>query len=174
MPGRYSGRNTNRRFAMRPIDSMKNVVSTLENLTTATLATTIAKAVDNPANTSQEEVSRGCTIKAIWISLDVCGLAASGALQRTGIYLIKNPGANLTPPGVLTVGTSNEKKFVLKQWYIMTMRNQDGNPPYHWEGWIKIPKRYQRMGAGDLFSLVWATDTLTGHGTAQFIYKWYR
>ncbi len=87
---------------------------------------------------------------------------------------MKNPGANLIPPGVFVMGSSNEKKFIIKQWSAMTMRNQDGNPPYHWEGWIKIPKRYQRMGTDDRWDIVWATDTLTAHGTLQCIYKWFR
>ncbi len=86
---------------------------------------------------------------------------------------MKNPGANLLPPGAFAVGTSNEKKFVIKQWTQMTMRNQDGNPPYHWEGWVKIPKRYQRMGTDDTWELVIANNSGTGHGYALCIYKEY-
>ncbi len=56
----------------------------------------------------------------------------------------------------------------------MTMRNQDGNPPFHWEGWIKVPKRYQRMGTDDTFRLAFQTTTAAGHISAQLIYKWYR
>ncbi len=56
----------------------------------------------------------------------------------------------------------------------MTMRNQDGNPPYHWEGWIKVPKRYQRMGTDDILQLIYATDAGVGHWAGEAIYKWYR
>ncbi len=131
----------------------------------------IAKAVTAPSNTIDSDCHRGGHIKAIWISLDICGLATTGILQDTAVYLMKNPGANLTPPGVFAVGTSNEKKFVIKQWFYMTMRNQDGNPPYHWEGWVKIPKLYQRMGTDDTFDLVIGNDTGTGHGLTVAIYK---
>ncbi len=86
---------------------------------------------------------------------------------------MKNPGNNLTPPGVGSVGTSNEKKFVFKSWSQMTMRNQDGNPPYHWEGWVKVPKRYQRMGTDDVFQIAYGTTTAAGHIFANFIYKEY-
>ncbi len=89
------------------------------------------------------------------------------------VYLLKNPGANLTPPGVFAVGTSNEKKFVIKQWTYMAMRNQDGNPPYHWEGWIKIPKRYQRMGTDDIWQIVSGINSETGHMYLNAIYKEY-
>ncbi len=131
----------------------------------------LAKAVTAPSNTVVTDVHRGGHIKAIWVSLDFCGLSASGARQETAVYLIKNPGANLTPPGTFAVGSSNEKKFVFKQWHQMTMRNQDGNPPYHWEGWVKIPKLYQRMGADDIIQFVAGTSASTGHCSGQVIYK---
>ncbi len=133
----------------------------------------MAKAVTAPSNTISTDCHRGGHIKAIWLTLDVCGLAASGVFQSIAIYLIKNPGDNLTEPGVFAVGTSNEKKFVIKQWMPMTMRNQDGNPPYHWEGWIKIPRRYHRMGADDTWQLVFGSNTSTGHGFVNAIYKEY-
>ncbi len=142
-------------------------------VSTTTVNTIIAKAVTAPSNTIDTDCRRGGTIKAIWISLDFCGLAAAGVLQRTIVYLMKNPGANLTPPGVFAVGTSNEKKFVIKMWSQMTMRNQDGNPPYHWEGWIKIPRRYHRMGTDDTWVITSGANTSTGHLFANVIYKEY-
>ncbi len=90
-------------------------------------------------------------------------------------YLIKNPGNNLTVPAPISVGTSNEKKFVFRQWMFMIMRNQDGNTPFHWEGWVPIPKRYQRMGTDDILQIIFANTTaLTGHMSGEAIYKWYR
>ncbi len=159
---------------LRPVNSNKNVVDFTASTGIADASNIIALTVDSAANTSATEVERGCSIKAIWLSFDVCGLAATGILQRTNLYIIKNPGANLTFPGIFTVGTSNEKKFVFKQWQFMTMRNQDGNNPGHWEGWIPIPKRYQRMGADDTIVLRFATSTVTGHISSQAIYKWYK
>ncbi len=109
----------------------------------------------------------------MWIALDFCGLAATGVLQVTGAYLFKNTGANLTPPSPFAVGTSNEKRWVIKEWSAMTMRNQDGNVPYHWEGWVKIPKTHQRMATDDTWSIHLITDTAAGHFDVKFIYKWY-
>ncbi len=158
----------------RPIiNSEKHIVDNAVGLTTTNTVTLLAKAVTAPSNTVDTDCHRGGHIKALWISLDLCGLAATGVLQKTMAYLIKNPGDNLTEPGVFAVGTSNEKKFVFKMWTQMTMRNQDGNPPYHWEGWVKIPKRYQRMGTDDTIQLVWACDTVTAHGYHNTIYKEY-
>ncbi len=160
MPGRYYTRRRGIRPVVNTIKLEKNLSSTI---TTTNTRNNIAKAVNAPSNTVVDDCPHGCIIKAIWISLDFCGLAASGVLQKTLCYMMKNPGANLVPPGVFAVGSSNEKKFVFKEWTAMTMRNQDGNPPYHWEGWIKIPKRYQRMGTDDLIELVFGCDTGTGH-----------
>ncbi len=140
----------------------------------ATANVLLAKAVNTPLSTVQSDVSNGCLIKAIWLSFDVCGLAATGVLQMTGLYLFKNPGDNLTLPSPFGIGGSNEKKFSIRQWKFMTMRNQDGNNPNHWEGWIPIPKRYHRMGTDDTWRLAFITSTAAGHLSVQTIYKWYR
>ncbi len=149
------------------------MVDFTEALTNANDISLIAKAVTAPSNTITTDCRRGGTIKAIWISLDFCGTGTSGANNKVSCYLLKNPGDNLTPPAVFAVGSSNEKKFVIKQWSYMAMRNQDGNPPYHWEGWVKIPKRYQRMGADDVWNLVSGMSAETGHMFCQCIYKEY-
>ncbi len=172
MPGR---RYTRRRGMAPIINSIKNVHNEAFGLTGAVVGKNLAKAVTSPSPTVTSDVSHGSVIKAIWLSLDFCGIGGSGVLNVCRAYLIKNPGANLTAPSVISVGSSNEKKFVIKMWSYMGMRNQDGNPPYHWEGWIKIPKRYQRMGTDDTW-LVGAecTSGLTGHCSFEAIYKWYR
>ncbi len=155
------------------VSSIKNTVDTTASTGTTLTANVVAISKDAPLTSINNDVKRGCIIKALWISFDVCGLGGTGVLQRTGLYLIKNEGNNLTPPGVFTVGSSNEKKFVIRQWQYMTMRNQDGNPPNHFEDWIPIPKRYQRMGTDDRWQLVVETTTAAGHFSGQFIYKWY-
>ncbi len=153
---------------------MKNVVEMENDISTTAVNEVIALANDNPVTSASNQVQRGSVIKAVYVSFDVCGLNGTGLRQVTNIYLMKNPGANLTAPGTFTVGTSNEKKFIFRQWSFMTMRNQDGNPPFHFEGWIKIPKRYQRFGTDDLLHLTHSCSTSIGHISGQFIYKWYR
>ncbi len=173
MPGRYYGR---KRSFIRPIiTSVKNVVVASGGTDENQVDVLIAKAVNSPVNTVSTDVSIGCIIKAFWLVIDACGIGGTGVLNIMGCYVIKNPGDNLTEPGSFAVGTSNEKKFVFKQWQAMIMRNQDGNTPYHWEGWVKIPKRYQRMGTDDTIRfLIESTTALDGHFSIQAIYKWYR
>ncbi len=173
MPYRQRGSSRRRSRLGSIINSIKNVVDDKDSTGTTTLTMNIALAKISPSNLNPTEVSIGSIIKAVWVSLDVCGLAATGVLQKTGIYILKNEGANLTPPNPFAVGSSNEKKFIFKQWQFMTMRNQDGNNPNHWEGWIKIPRKFQRMGTDDVLTMAFATDTAAGHISSQYIYKWY-
>ncbi len=157
------------------INSIKNVFDNSAAMAPTKTVVNFAKAVTSPDPTVTSDISHGCIIKAVWISLSFCGTGGSGVLNIGDVYLSKNPGDNLTLPTPLSVGSSNEKKFVFKQWHAMIMRNQDGNLPYHWEGWIKIPKRYQRMGTDDTLNIVHnCTAALTGHFAMQAIYKWYR
>ncbi len=164
---------TNRKLRLVTINSEKHVVFVAVALTSTNSVSLLAKAVTAPSNTITTDCHRGGTIKAMWLSLDFCGLGASGSRVDAMVYLIKNPGDNLTEPGAFVVGSSNEKKFVIKQWSSMVMLNTDGNPPYHWEGWVKIPKRYQRMGTDDTWQLVSGLNTATGHLTVNAIYKEY-
>ncbi len=172
MPFRRRGQR--RGFSLRPVNSTKNVVYSETSTGTTAVNVVLSSAVDTPVIGTANQVNRSCTIKAIWLSFDVCGLAATGVLQSTTLYLIKNVGANLTLPAPRTEGTSNEKKFIFKTWNAMTMRNQDGNVPYHWEGWIKIPRQYQRQGQDDQIAINFITTTASGHISIQCIYKWFQ
>ncbi len=175
MPGRYSGR---RRRSMVP----RPVINSIKNQFIAAIGTTgtatdlvLAKATNTPLSTVSNDVSNGCIIKAMWLSLDGCGLGGTGVLNNMNFFLMKNPGDNLTTPNPRSWGTSNEKKFIIKSWKFMIMRNQDGNNPFHWEGWVPIPKRYWRMGTDDVWDLsVINTAAVTGHFSVEAIYKWYR
>ncbi len=174
MPGRYSMRRR-RSSNLRPVNSIKNVKSQQVGLSGTQTALNLVVTKDTPVTTSDSDVARGCNISRMWITLDACGIAGTGVLNVFNAYLIKNPGDNLTVPDPGSEGTSNEKKFIFKSWNAMIMRNQDGNNPYHWEGWVRIPRVYQRMGTDDRIELVIiCTATLTGHFSYKTIYKWFQ
>ncbi len=157
------------------ITSIKNQVPGAIGLSGTQTNSVLAKAKNTPLSTVDSDVSNGCLIKAIWLTINGCGLGGTGVQNNANFYLMKNPGDNLTPPSPISWGTSNEKKFIIKSWNFMIMRNQDGNVPFHWEGWVKIPKLYQRMGTDDVWNLVSiGTSGLTGHFSFESIYKWYR
>ena len=171
MPRRFF---TKRRL-LPVVTSIKNRVLSSGGSSGTTASIVLAKAVTTPSPTSNSDVSHGCIIKAIYLSVDGCGLGGSGVLNNMYMYLIKNPGNNLTVPAAVSWGTSNEKKFIIRAFSFMIMRNQEGNNPFHFEGWIRIPKLYQRMGTDDTWLFVHeVTTSLTGHIKVEAIYKWYR
>ncbi len=172
MPGRRRGFSR----GMRPvINSIKNIVYTSGALTTTNVEVPFVITKDQPVTSVNTEVQRGCKISRFWLSIDMCGTFTSAALLQGIFYIIKDPGANLTLPSASTEGSSNEKKFIIFSRQAMLMRNQDGNNPYHWEGWIKIPRNYQRFGTDDQLTLVvrLVQASGTGHFSGQMIYKWY-
>ncbi len=164
-----------RRSSVPAYTSIKNSAVFAVGTTGTTGSQVIAKAVTTPSPTVATDVSHGCTIQAIYCIVNGCGLGGTGVQNNMFMYIIKNVGANLSVPTPASVGSSNEKRFVIKEWTFMIMRNQDGNLPFHWEGWISIPRKYQRMATDDIWNFVYAnTSGLTGHLSMQFIYKWKR
>ncbi len=177
MPGRFYG--ARRRFQRlgQIVNSNKNVISAFTAISTgAQTDLLVARAVDSAALATTTDVERGCLLKAIWLELWIYASteAVVGVTHGIDAYLIKNPGDNLTPPIPSTTGSSNEKKFIIKQWKGLIGARTQGSLPYSWRGWIKIPKRYQRMGADDRWEFV---SIATGSNALQctnFIYKWYK
>ena len=177
MPYRQRGFFGRRRFPRPKVSSEKNIVTAF----TATVAgtkqgITLAQAVNAADNTNVLQVTRDCHIYKIWLELWVSAIETATEGVTTGIdmYLIKNPGANLTTPTPGTVGSSNEKKFVFRSWKGLIASRKEGFPAYTWRGWVKVPKVYQRMGTDDVIQLVvlsTGADALICH---DVIYKWYK
>ncbi len=156
------------------VDSNKNEVNGVVAITaSANFANVIAITVDSAALTTATQVERGCKIFKFWLEFWYYGLSAGNTNDIIDAYILKNPGSNLTPPNPGTVGTSNEKKFVFKEWKGLAGNKSLGGSPYAWKGWIKIPKIYQRMGADDLLSFVVRSPT-TGQLCFKLIYKWFK
>ncbi len=173
---RRGGFSKRRNFGPRPIvNSITNRPTISTTLDGTTQNFVIAKAVNTPLPTVTSDVSQGCIIQAVYCIINGCGTSGSGVLNNFDSYLFKNPGNNLVKPAPISLGSSNEKKFAFKAWHFMIMRNQDRNTPFHWEGWIPIPKKYQRFGTDDILVIVFAcTTALAGHFSGYFIYKWKR
>ncbi len=171
MPFRRRGRS--RSNALRPVNSIKNII--YRNGSLSTTNQEISLAIADDTLTLDTNCRNGCTINQVWLSIDLCGTFTAGANNAVALYIIKNPGNNLTLPAASTEGTSNEKKFIFWSRQAMVMRIQDGGNVYHWEGWIKIPKIYRRMGTDDTIDIAIREiiSSSTGHFTLQALYKWY-
>ncbi len=167
---RFSGFRNRIRPMVHSLKTETNVVNALTASTNNTFVVVIA--VDNPATTTSNQIKNGSSVKAFWYEFWYYGLSASNTNDIIDMYVMKNPGNNLTPPNPGTVGTSNEKKFVLKEWKGLAGNKSLGGSPYQWRGWIKIPKRYQRMGTDDRIVIVTRTPT-TGQLCQKVIAKYY-
>ncbi len=156
------------------VNSIKNNFNQVDGVLASTnLVLTLAIAKDSPVNSIANDVKRGCLIKAIWLEWWYYGKSVGDVSDIVDAYLIKNEGNNLTPPNPGTVGTSNEKKFVFKEWKGLAGTKTTGGVPYKQQGrWFKIPKRYQRMGTDDRLQFILRSPT-TGSNCIECIYKWY-
>ncbi len=173
MPFRQRGSFGRRRSFRRPvINTIKREINAIQGVTAATnVVHTIAIAVDAPTTAGANQVHQGSIIKACWIEFWYYGLSADNTNDIIDIYLMKNPGANLTPPNPGTVGTSNEKKFVFQEWKGLAGTKTTGGMPYYQQGkWFKIPKIYQRFGTDDTLVLV-ARSPTTGNWCTKTIIK---
>ncbi len=174
MPGRYYTKN--RRFPRlgNIVNSIKNNLNTVQGISASTNKTIdIAIASDAHDTTSSSSVTNGSKIFRIWVEFWYYGLSASETNDIIDLYIWKNPGNNLTAPNPGTVGTSNEKKFVFREWKGLAGLKSAGALPYSFRGWIKIPKVYQRMGTDDRFQIIVRSAT-TGNFCIETIYKWFR
>ncbi len=133
-------------------------------------------ASDNPVTTGAgNQVKNGCIIKAFHVQFWYYGQTAGATNDIIDCYVIKNPGNNITPPNPGTVGTSNEKKFVFREWKgLAGVKSLGGTPFTNRVGgeWIRIPKRYQRFGTDDRLQFVVRSPTI-GDFCIEVIYKWY-
>ena len=64
------------------------------------------------------------------------------------MLVFKNPGGNLTVPANNTVGSNDNKKYVIHQEMVMLEQSISGNPRTLFNGVIRIPRGYQRNGRG--------------------------
>ncbi len=123
----------------------------------ATLSQLVIRAVDAPVLGTTTDVITGSKvygvyIKAICASNDPIDI---GVIPRVYLMIWKNPGDNLTAPTITSVGSSDNKRFVLHQ--EMTMienKGQGSNPKTLFDGVVKIPKGFNRFGPNDALRIV--------------------
>ncbi len=176
MPFRQRGSFGRRRRSLGTIvDSNKNVKEGIDGIVASTnLVKILALTVDSATNTVTTQVERGCHIYRIWLEFWVYTTDVTDTTAQFNMLIGKNPGANLTLPNPGTVGSSNEKKFIFKEWKGLLAAKSVGGLPYSWKGWIKVPKVYQRMGADDTIEIVARIEGVAGNICHKAIYKWFK
>ncbi len=163
-----------RRSNLRPVHSIKHVIDIQAGFALGTTETqNLASAVDDPVLSDVDEVQTGCSINSIYLTLEALATSSS-ALSNFYMILWKNPGGNLSVPVPNTVGSSNNKRFVIHQEMIMFQLQTGSNPRNVFKGVLSLPKGFRRFGPNDKLNLTVLAPGVNVNYCLQCIYKEYR
>ncbi len=113
----------------------------------------------------------GSHIKAIYLSVTYANTSASPD-SAFDWYIAKNPGGGLSFPLPGSTGGDPNRKWIFFESKGLTPNADDANPDDK-SGWIRIPKKMQRMGENDNFAIT--ARTSSGYNLCvKAIYKWYQ
>ncbi len=129
--------------------------------------------MDNPTLAGTTDVQTGSTVNGIYLDVEVVA-TTSAALPNVYMYVIKNPGGNLTLPAANLVGSNDNKRYVIHQEMVMFQRQDGSNPRTLFKGVIKIPKGYRRFGPDDFLQIMMLSPGVTVEFCLQCHYKEFR
>ncbi len=104
---------------------------------------------DTPTLGISNSCETGSKVSSIYLKVEVVNTGVAGVLANAYMIIFKNPGANLTLPGANTVGTDDNKRYVIHQEMVMLQMVDNSNPRTLFNGVIRIPRGYQRNGPND-------------------------
>ncbi len=141
-------------MALRPVHRIKHVVD-LQGADAAGTAGDIQLivAVDAPVLGTSTQVETGSKVNGIYLHVEMVNTGVTGVLANAYMYVMKNPGNNLTLPAANAVGVDDNKKFVIHQEMVMFQMVDNSNPRTIFNGVIVIPRGYRRFGPNDRLTL---------------------
>lgn len=134
---------------------------------------TLLSTTDTPTLGSTNSVETGSKVNGIYLNVEAYA-RSSAALANVYMAIIKNPGGNLTNPAPNTVGSNDNKKYVIHQEMRMLQRQTDGNPRSIFNGVIVIPRGYRRNGPNDLLNASFLAPGVAADICLQCHYKEFR
>ncbi len=160
---------------LRPVNSIKHIFDKQGALVVDTkVAEDLVLADDTPTSGAPVKVLTGSTVGSIFLNVQVAP-TSEASIANIYMYILKNPGGNLTSVDGNKVGTSDIKKFVLHQEMIMCQQEATSSIPRTlFKGVIKIPIRMKRMGTNDKLQLILYAPGVTVNYCVQCIYKEFR
>jgi len=159
---------------LRPVNSIKHVVDKQGGLVlNVKTDETLILSVDAPTVANTPQVVTGSTVGSIFLNVQVAA-SSTAALANVYMYVLKNPGGNLTEVNANVVGGSDIKKFVIHQEMIMTEKNTTAIPRTLFKGVIRIPPRMKRFGTNDSLILSLFAPGVNFDYCVQCIYKEFR
>ncbi len=157
---------------LRPVHSIKHIVDLQGGLTAGAKTDSIlVHAKDSPlTGTSAPDVEVGSTVGSIFLNVQVAAVGTA-ALANVYMYIMKNPGNNITEVNGNVVGVSDIRRWVIHQEMIMTEKNTTAIPRTLFKGVIKLPRGYKRFGIDDRLILSLFSPGVDYEFCAQCIYK---
>ncbi len=135
--------------SIRPVHRIKHVIDLQFGITAGTTNTqSLVTTVDAPVLGSVSEVETGSTVNGIYLKVEA-NATSSAALSNFYLIVYKNPGANLANITPNTVGSNDNKRFVIHQEMVMFQQVTNSNPRTIFSGVIEIPRGYRRMAPND-------------------------
>ncbi len=157
---------------LRPIRSIKHVIDIQSALAAggAQESQDLVSAIDAPTAANVDTVEIGSRVGSIYLNVQ-CYATSEASLANVYMFVFKNPGGNLTAPAGNAVGASDNKKYVIHQEMRMMGGATTEIPITLFNGVIKIPRSYQRMGTLDILQVVVHTPGNAIDYCVQCIYK---
>ncbi len=163
-----------RGLGLRPVHSIKHIVDAQSAITAGTAESqNVIKAQDDPTLAATEEVETGCTVNSIYLNVSVYA-TTEAALANFYMVVFKNPGGNIGTMVPNTMGSNDNKRFVIHQEMVMLGGSTTEIPVVAFKGVIKIPRGYRRFGINDLLTVRVLAPGVNVDYCVQCIYKEYR
>jgi len=161
--------------SLRPINSRKHIIDAQGVLVAGTQQSVVlATCTDNPVLANVTEVETGSKINALYLNIQVRGTAAAGVLGNVYMYIVKNPGANISAfPNGNVVGASDKKRQVFHQEMRMLSDGADSIPVQLFTGVLKVPRVFRTMRIDDDITLFLFSPS-GSEFCVQSVYKEYR
>lgn len=161
-------------MALRPVHRIKHVVDIQGGTVVATqVSNDLIKTVDAPVLANVTEVETGSKVNGIYLKVE-CYATSTAALANFYMIILKNPGDSLTGFTANTIGSNDNKRYVIHQEMVMLEKNTTGNPRTVFNGVIVIPRGYRRFGPNDTLEIKLLSPGVTTEFCIQCHYKEFR
>ncbi len=164
-------------MALRPVQRIKHVVDVSATIAAAAqLNTAVVTAKDAPVLSNTAEVVTGSKVYGLYIKVLMASNEATvgGAIPNVYLAVWKNPGGNLAAIGLSSVGANDNKRFVFHQEMSMITNQISAAPTVLFDGVVKIPKGFSRMGPNDIINVSVVSITVNVSFCMQVHYKEFR
>ncbi len=169
-------RSFNRGNRLRPVNRIKHVFDKQGALVLGTTVfEVLVKGVESPTLAGVVDVEMGSTVNGIYLDVEVNRTGtASEVLANIYMAVYKNPGGSLSAIAPNTVGSNDNKRFVIHQEMVMLQGESASNPRTLFKGVIAIPRGYRRFAMNDTLLLAILAPGSSANYCVQAHYKEFR